>query len=106
MNKNINKTAQSIINGMKQAIAYAQDDEVITSKVRIHEIAVPIINVYSAREKLGLTQKLFAMTFGVSLSTVRNWEQGRRNPTGAAKVLLNIIQKEPEAVKRVLSKAS
>ncbi|WP_256621527.1 helix-turn-helix domain-containing protein [Rickettsia sp. TH2014] len=49
-----------------------------------------------------LTQQQFAITFGISVATVRNWEQGRRLPTRSVKLLLKIIEKEPNIVKRVL----
>jgi len=50
------------------------------------------------REKLGLSQSKFAKLLGISLSTLQNWEQGRRKPEGPAKVLLNVAARYPEAV--------
>ena len=50
----------------------------------------------NVRRRLGLTQKEFARRIHVSLDTIRNWEQGRRYPTGAAKALLIILDKAPE----------
>jgi putative transcriptional regulator len=49
------------------------------------------------RRRLGFSQAEFAKRIGVSLDTIRNWEQGKRHPTGAAKVLLRILDKAPEA---------
>jgi len=49
------------------------------------------------REQLGLSQADFADSINVSLDTIRNWEQGKRCPTGAAKALLKIIHKSPKA---------
>ncbi len=40
--------------------------------------------------------------FGVSVCTLRNWEQGRRRPEGPARALLRVIEREPEAAKHVL----
>ena len=54
------------------------------------------------REQTGLSQEQFAATFGLDVATVRNWEQGRSSPDTAARVLLAVIEKEPEAVKRAL----
>jgi putative transcriptional regulator len=48
------------------------------------------------REQLGLSQSDFAESINVSLDTIRNWEQGKRCPTGAAKALLKIIHKAPK----------
>jgi putative transcriptional regulator len=48
------------------------------------------------RERLGLTQVEFAARIHVSLDTIRNWEQGKRCPTGAAKALLRVLHRAPE----------
>jgi putative transcriptional regulator len=56
------------------------------------------------REKLHLTQQQFAETFGLSLGTVRDWEQGRFEPDQAAKTLLKVIACNPEAVKQALER--
>ncbi len=50
------------------------------------------------REKLGLSQSKFAKLLGISISTLQNWEQGRRKPEGPAKILLNVAARYPEAV--------
>jgi putative transcriptional regulator len=50
------------------------------------------------RHKLGLSQTQFASLLGISTATLRNWEQGRREPRGAAKVLIRIASKHPETV--------
>jgi putative transcriptional regulator len=52
----------------------------------------------TAREKLGLSQQKFAQLLGVSKRTLEGWEQGRRTPNKAAKVLLKIAASHPEAV--------
>jgi putative transcriptional regulator len=49
------------------------------------------------RTRLGLSQVEFSQRIDVSLETIRNWEQGKRCPTGAAKALLKILDKAPEA---------
>ncbi|WP_253308110.1 MULTISPECIES: helix-turn-helix domain-containing protein [unclassified Rickettsia] len=97
-NAKFNKTEKSIITGMQEAVLYAKGK----LKAKKHDIALPTIDVHNARDKLKLTQEQFATTFGVSVATLRNWEQGRRLPTGAARLLIKIIEKEPETVKRVL----
>ena len=48
------------------------------------------------RKRLGLTQQEFSRRIDVSLDTIRNWEQGKRSPTGAARALLRILDKAPE----------
>jgi len=55
----------------------------------------------SARSHSGLSQAEFAAALGVSKRTLENWEQGRVEPTGPAKVLLNLVAKYPDTVKRL-----
>ncbi len=50
------------------------------------------------REGYDLTQEQFAAMLGISVRTLRNWEQGRRVPEGPAMVLLRVAEKHPEAV--------
>jgi len=50
-----------------------------------------------------MTQTEFATAFGISVSTVRHWERGDRSPAGPALVLLNVMEKEPNAALRALS---
>lgn len=50
------------------------------------------------RKQYGLSQDKFAVLLGISVATLRNWEQGRRKPEGAARVLLCVAAKHPEAV--------
>ncbi|MEW6563833.1 MAG: NadS family protein [Pseudomonadota bacterium] len=54
------------------------------------------------RAKTGLSQSEFARLIGVKVATLRNWEQQRRHPTGAAAALLTIVEKEPEVALRAL----
>ena len=55
------------------------------------------------RRRLGLTQVEFARRIDVPHETIRNWEQGKRGPTGAARALLRILDKAPEAALRALT---
>jgi putative transcriptional regulator len=54
------------------------------------------------RKRLRMSQTAFAHVFGVSVRTVQEWEQRRRRPTGAARALLQVIDREPEAVRRAI----
>ncbi len=54
--------------------------------------------ITDVRHKLNMTQTQFATAFGISVSTLRNWEQGHRNPTGAAVTLIKVAKKHPKAV--------
>ena len=54
------------------------------------------------RYRLGMTQVELACSIDVSLQTLRNWEQGKRGPSGAARSLLRVLNAEPEWVLKVL----
>ncbi|TAJ41744.1 MAG: hypothetical protein EPO55_04620 [Reyranella sp.] len=54
------------------------------------------------RKRLRMSQTAFAHVFGVSVRTVQEWEQHRRRPAGAARALLQVIDREPEAVRRAI----
>jgi putative transcriptional regulator len=54
--------------------------------------------VAATRSKLRLTQNKFAELLGISVKTLHNWEQGRRKPTGAARVLLRVASRHPQIV--------
>lgn len=63
------------------------------------------VKVKLIREKLGMTQAQFAKMICVSLGTLRNWEQGRTYPEGAAIALLRVAEEKPEAVLHALHAA-
>ena len=59
---------------------------------------IPSNDIKEVRKNIGLSQQKFAELFGISVSTLRNWEQGRRKPSGSANVLLRVLQHNPKAV--------
>jgi len=63
---------------------------------RIHEFPEP--NIKAIREGIGFSQSKFAALIGVNIRTLQNWEQGHRHPTGPAKVLLRLVQADPNSV--------
>ena len=63
-----------------------------------HGRVVNVPSVTSVRERTGLSQARFAQLLGVSVRTLQEWEQGRRAPSGAARTLLLIAQKNPGAL--------
>ncbi len=68
-----------------------------------HELAAP--DVKAIRGAFDMSQSQLAKFLDLSLSTLQNWEQGRRGPSGAAQTLLRVMEKEPEAVMRALHAA-
>lgn len=63
----------------------------------------PQIDVAAIRKKTRLSQDRFAQRYGLSVAAIRDWEQHRRTPDPAARTLLLVIDKEPEAVARALA---
>ncbi len=98
--KNMARIAyEKIMAGLEDALAYADGD---SARGMAHQVKVADVDITHLREKLGLSQDRFAALFGLSPRTLRNWEQGVRHPQGAARILLQVIDREPEAVMRAL----
>jgi len=70
------------------------------------EFDISALDVQEIRKATGLSQANFARIIHVQLGTLKNWEQGRRDPTGPAKALLQVIRKDPAHVLKALSEAS
>lgn len=60
---------------------------------------IEVSTATEARNRIGLSQAEFANMLGVSVRTLQDWEQGRREPSGAAKMLLKIAAQHPEVVR-------
>ena len=67
--------------------------------------AMDALDVRALRTRMKLTQDEFASSFGISVATLRNWEQGTRKPAGTALVLLNVIRENPRVVLLAVRKA-
>lgn len=91
--------------GLEDAIEYARGNQ---EGRRVHHIArkeTPAVNVRAIRRRTGLTQAQFSAKYGFAVASVRNWEQGRRQPEQSARLLLKVIEKHPEVVEEALSDA-
>ena len=97
----MNRAFTEISAGLKDAIAHAKAEP---SEVVIHESES--IDVKGIRETTGMSQQRFCATFGISIGTLRHWEQGLRTPRGPARVLLKVVQKNPQAVIEAVSEQS
>ena len=94
----MSKAGESLLRGAREALAHARGAE---DGFIAHVPAQ--IDVKTIRRKMGLSQARFAARFGFALDSVRNWEQGRRQPDVAARAFLIVIDREPDAVRRALS---
>ena len=89
---------EELLESVKQAKAIEKGELKPTRTFKID----PKNDIVKVRGKLGLSQSKFAAILGISADTLQNWEQGRREPTGAAKVLLRIAMKHPEVLLEVV----
>lgn len=97
----ISDVGASILAGLQDALAYAQGE---TARGDAHTVQMPApVDVKALRKRLGLTQTAFAQRYGFELRAIRNWERGRQHPEGPARLLLLVIDREPEAVHRALA---
>jgi putative transcriptional regulator len=93
------KFGAELIQSAKEALAIANGE---AAPAREFKVEAP--NVAAIRRRLGLSQNRFAKKFGLSPATVRDWEQGRRQPDAPARNLLRVIDYAPETVARALEK--
>ena len=92
------KAGESILRGAREALDYAEGEH------KGHKVHVPtVVDVKAIRQRNGLSQAKFAARYGFSPASIKNWEQGRRQPDVAARAYLLVIANEPEAVHRALS---
>ena len=91
----------------KLLVALLEGVEIMAGRkdaARVH-LAPGSVDVRAIRARLGLSQPEFASRFGFALATVRDWEQGRRQPEQAARTLLLVIDRTPAAVTEALAAA-
>jgi len=81
-----------ILEGIQEIKAFKEGKK----SLRTFELSEPS-SPQKIREKLNLSQTAFATLMGVSVRTLQDWEQGRRNPKGPAKSLLRIAEQNPKA---------
>jgi putative transcriptional regulator len=92
-----------LVAGLNDALAHARRE----LKLPSYTVTVPeSVDVADVRNRLGLSQAAFARAFGLDVTALHAWEQGRRRPDRAARVLLAVIAKDPQAVLRALATQS
>jgi len=88
---------ESLIGGLNEAINHEKGN----TKLRTNVMTIADLEEYSAqsikriRNATGLSQSMFAPAMGVSIKTVEAWENGRNTPSGAAKRILKLLEKDP-----------
>ena len=98
----MSKLGRELVQSMEEAAAFATG----AADPKGYRVHVPErIDVKAIRTRLGLSQIAFAQRFGFSVQSIRNWEQGVRQPEGPARAYLIVIERAPEAVAKALSAA-
>jgi len=98
----MSKLGESILKGANEALAHARGEK---TKSKTHKVVIPNhVDVRAIREKLHLTRQQFANTYGFSMRTLEKWEQGVREPDGAARAYLVVIDRNHKAVELALKK--
>ena len=95
----MSKAGRRILSSVRKARAFARGATDKGFAVHVPDE----VNVRAIRKRLALTRVELANRFGFSLDAVKEWETGRRTPDRSARVLLKIVEHEPEAVRRALA---
>lgn len=98
----MSKPGRRILQGAREAMEFAQglansDDFAVHAPAKV--------DVRSIRRKLGYSQARFAARYGFSIGRLRDWEQGRSPIDTPSRILLTVIDKEPDAIERALKNA-
>jgi len=96
----MSRAGERILRSARQALAFAQG----RTDVSQYGVHLPEdIDVRLIRNKVGMTREALARCFGIDGRTVQDWEQGLRMPVGAARTLLTVMSRAPDAVQRALA---
>lgn len=93
-----NKDFAELVESVKEAGAIMRGEADPSRRIEVSSLDIKAI-----REGTKKSQNEFALMIGVSLGTLRNWEQGRRKPVGPARALLRVVAQNPEYVEKVLT---
>ena len=86
-----------LVQSLKEAVAIEKGEQAPSRSFQYSPV-----NVREIRRKTNKNQEEFARMIGVKVGTLRNWEQGRRNPDGPAMTLLKVVAANPEYVQQIL----
>ncbi|HEV2562813.1 MAG TPA: NadS family protein [Rhizomicrobium sp.] len=92
----MSKFGKDLLTSLQQAVDHAKGKKVPGMRVTVVEVEVP--DVKAIRRSLRMSQQRFASAFRIPLATLKNWEQGRRNPDAPAAAYLMAIRKKPKEI--------
>lgn len=91
---------EELLTGLEEIAAWQKGQQPLKTTELTRPTATDVMRI---RKRLGASPQTFATLMGVSLRTLRGWEQGRCCPRGPARILLLIADRQPEALSRVFS---
>ncbi len=86
-----------LIDGLKEALAWKKGELALES---VNIDPMPAARIKEIRKRYARSTKAFEKRFGIPASTMNNWEQGRRKPDPAGRLLLKVIEDNPDAVEK------
>ena len=92
------KFGDALLEGLNEALAWKRGE---TALEVVNIEPMPAERIRSIRRKVAKSAKDFERRFGIPAATVNNWEQGRRSPDPAARLLLKVIDASPELVEKI-----
>lgn len=95
------KAFEDIAGGLREALAIARGE---LKPARLHVPAE--IDIRAIRTKIGMSQDVFASSFGFTVSQVRQWEQGRHRPLNAMRAYLIAIERNPDMILNLLAEGA
>lgn len=106
-NEKQTKLGQGLLKGLKEAIAFENKKmDLRTTTIEIPDLP-PEFNkteVKAVRERLNVSQPIFAKILGVSSDTVKAWERGANRPSGSSARLIQIAKEEPQAFQQIMQR--
>ena len=94
----MNRFTKDLIESLTEAVEHAEGK---ADRARVHVVEVP--DVRAIRRQLRMSQQEFARAYRIPLATLKNWEQGRRQPDAPAAAYLQVIAKHPRAAREALA---
>lgn len=92
------KFGDGLLEGLREALAWKKGE---TALETVNVESMPAARIKAIRTRLARSTREFERRFGIPAATMNNWEQGRRRPDPAARLLLKVIEEAPETVERV-----
>ncbi|MHB1109195.1 MAG: helix-turn-helix domain-containing protein [Devosia sp.] len=102
--KKTTEFGEALIEALEEVVAWKRGE--IELEVVEYPDPMPVEEIKAIRKKVAKSAKDFERRFGIPASTLNNWEQGRRRPDPASRLLLRVIEAAPETVEKVAKDAA